>query len=481
MKKRLFSLALAAVLAAALAAPASASFTDVAADAWYADAVAYCEHEGLMDGMGDGRFAPDGAVTRAQAVTVLWRLAGAPETEGATVFSDVAANAWYADPVRWAYVAGVANGSGGRFAPDDAVTREQLAAFFFRFSGGTAEAGESFADEASISAWALDAARWAKASGLMSGVGGGRFDPAGGATRAQLAQTLMNYCENVVAAPELTNELDVMCAPTGIARTSDGALLVTDGYNRVIWRVQDGAGTVFAGAMSVTDIYGQPVGGYNDDAPNKSLFASPWAVAPYLDGWAVSDPDNGVVRLVTSKAVKTLNAVKLTRPTGLAAGADGSLYIADTDAGVIYRVAADGKSSTVASNLIEPMGLCWHDGALYCAETGAHRIIRLVSGRTEAVAGSGDSGFRNGRAETASFSWPQGVAVGPDGTVYVADTANGAIRRIRGGTVDTLLAQKEGRALTLCPVSPVGLLVDGGKLYVCDSFARTLFSIPLDK
>lgn len=105
------------------------AFGDLTATAWYHDGVHYCLENGLMRGVSGGKFLPDGSTTRAQLVTILWRLEGSPETTGAVRFGDTASGAWYTEAVRWAAGCGVVKGyDNGCFGPNDAVTREQMAA-----------------------------------------------------------------------------------------------------------------------------------------------------------------------------------------------------------------------------------------------------------------------------------------------------------------------------------------------------------------
>lgn len=187
-------LCLALGLLLAFPAKAASGFTDVADGHWSADAVAFCRERALMQGTGGGLFSPDQAVTRAAAITTLWRLDGAAETSASGVFRDVQNGAWYETAVSWAAARGIANGYGGRFGVGDAVTREQLAAFLWRHAGSPAASGDvSYADSGEVSPYAADAVRWVSDAGIMSGVGNRRFAPAGTATRAQLAVVLMNY------------------------------------------------------------------------------------------------------------------------------------------------------------------------------------------------------------------------------------------------------------------------------------------------
>ena len=283
--------------------------------------------------------------------------------------------------------------------------------------------------------------------------------------------------------------LTVDCAPGDLLVTEEGALLVTDTYATVIWKVENGVCSMYAGASSVQDPYGEPMGGYNDAAHPESLFKDPWAITPFLDGWAVSDPENDVVRMLRPDRTETVNAstrenlvisnmgVVFSHPTGLATDSLGNLYISDTGNNAIRMCTSNGNLTTVADGLNEPTGLCWKDGSLYVCETGANRILRIGSGGgKEYLAGSGEDGYADGPAQSASFSSPQGIAVGDDGTVYVSDTLNSAVRRIKGGNVDTV-AIRGDESLQTYPVGPRGLLWHDHTLYVCDNFTHRVFLV----
>jgi len=290
---------------------------------------------------------------------------------------------------------------------------------------------------------------------------------------------------------EVLTAMDVDCAPSGIIRTADNAILVTDTYSKKIWKVQDGVCSVYAGAESVKSPYQEPLGGYNDSAHEKSLFREPWGIAPFLDGYAVSDAGNSAVRLLRSERTETVNAdtqerlvmndmgVVYANPTGLAADESGNLYVSDTNNGAVRVISPDGYVRTLAERLETPTGICWYKDALYVVETGANRVLKIYgNGKVEIIAGSGTDGYVDGPATSAAFSAPQGITVGPDGTVYISDTANGAVRRIRGNTVETL-AIRSSSALRSYPVSPRGLCVMDNKLYVCDNFSKKIFIISL--
>ena len=136
MKKRIAALLLSMIM---LATPALAAFDDVPGDQWYAEAVEWAEAEGIMNGVADGRFDPAGGVTRAMFVAILYRMAGspaAPESGWGYAYADVDSSAWYAVPVYWARLNGVADGvSDTQFNPTGSITREQLVTMLWRYSG----------------------------------------------------------------------------------------------------------------------------------------------------------------------------------------------------------------------------------------------------------------------------------------------------------------------------------------------------------
>lgn len=184
---------------------ADTNFSDVSASEWYYTAVQYVVENGLMNGTSSTQFAPNATLTRAMLVQVLYNLEGKPAVGGSSGFTDVASGAWYADAVAWAAEHGIVTGySETRFGPNDAVTREQTAAIFQRYArykGYDASASgylSQFTDAKAVSTYAKDAVIWAVDAGLLSGKGNGALDPAGTATRAEIAAILMRFCENVL-------------------------------------------------------------------------------------------------------------------------------------------------------------------------------------------------------------------------------------------------------------------------------------------
>ena len=486
---------------------AAGAFTDVPEGAWYGEAVRYFYESGLMDGTGDGGFSPDIPATRGMVVTILYRLEGQPGAGAGAAFPDVPDGEWYSDAVAWAGEKEIVNGyDNGNYGPNDPMTREQMAVILYRYAAykgyDMAITGDAstFPDGSRVSSYAADAINWAVGNGLFQGNDRNMLDPAGGADRSQFAVLLMRFCKDVVPTYDLTvvSAMDIMCEPSGILFLEDGVFLVTDTYNKVIWQVTGdsstvylGPSSVYAGADTVTDPFDRPIGGYNDAELENTYFRNPWAIVPFRDGYAVSDADNNAVRLVRTEITQTVNGrteenltvtdmgVAFNHPTGLATDGEGNLYVSDTYEGAVRKITPRGVVTTFADGLTDPMGLCWKDGVLYIAETGANRIVKTTGGEITVVAGSGEDDFADGPADEAAFSAPQGVTVEDDGTVYVSDTVNGAVRQIRNGTVSTLARRDMDDLEFFIPTSPVGLTVYGGQLYVCDSFARKVFVISL--
>ena len=183
-------------------------FTDVEKN-WAYPGIQYCVTHGIMGGMGDGTFAPTGTTTRAQIVQILYNLEGTPAVSGTTPFTDLTAN-WYKPAILWAYQNNVVAGtSPTTFAPDQPVTREQIAVILTQYMfhvlkmerTWTPADLSTFPDGAQVSSWAKEAMQDAVALGLINGTkasdGVVYLDPQGSAARQQVATILMNFCQNV--------------------------------------------------------------------------------------------------------------------------------------------------------------------------------------------------------------------------------------------------------------------------------------------
>ena len=176
-----------------------AAYTDIPTD-WAKEGICFVIENGLMVGTTSTTFAPKDTLTRAMLVTVLYRMAGSPAVDAPSGFTDVADGQWYSDAIAWAAANGIVNGVGGnKFAPSEPVTREQLAAIFFRYA--KAEAPEAdvlsgYPDAESVSTYARDAMAWAVSTGLVTGskeADGTYLAPQGLAAREQAAAILMRY------------------------------------------------------------------------------------------------------------------------------------------------------------------------------------------------------------------------------------------------------------------------------------------------
>ena len=178
-------------------------FSDLDPTQWYHEAIDYVLTHQLMAGVSQDRFAPQAVTTRAQAVTLLWRLEGCPAADTGLSYADVADTAWYREAVGWADAAGIAQGtSPTTFFPDAAVSREQMAVFFLRYAQykgyditQTTDLS-GYQDAGQISGYARDAVAWAAEAGLLTGVSQDTLLPLGTATRAQTAAVLMRFCTN---------------------------------------------------------------------------------------------------------------------------------------------------------------------------------------------------------------------------------------------------------------------------------------------
>ncbi len=297
-----------------------------------------------------------------------------------------------------------------------------------------------------------------------------------------------------------TDATDTVIAPSGIVVTEDDTLLITDTYNHAIWEVDaDGTYTKLAGRDGVIGADNRPLGAYHDDDALEAAFDTPWDIAPYGDGYAITDSENNVIRYYADGEVTTLagsgsaglknaTGIKATfdRPTGMVADDNGGLYVADSDNHVIRYISSTGVVTTYAGSgsegmadgsltkaqFSDPTGLAYVDGVLYVCDTGNHRICAIENGQVTTILG-GTDGYDDGDIDDATLSSPTGITVSND-ILYIADTGNSAIRCVIGDLVTTLTVAEDTQ---LFPISPRGLLVDSGKLWICDVFSHTMSSV----
>lgn len=183
----------------------SLAFDDLDTGLWYHEYVDYAIEHGLMNGTGAYAFSPDGTLTRAQVITVLWRLEGSPKVDYDIHFRDVAAGQWFTEVIRWAVQENIMEGyGGGTFGPNDPIKWQELAAILFRYAAykgyDVSAKGDpaSFTDAAQISSWAYDAMQWAAGHALIADHGGGPIVPADSVKRSEFAAATKLFLENVV-------------------------------------------------------------------------------------------------------------------------------------------------------------------------------------------------------------------------------------------------------------------------------------------
>ena len=179
------------------------TFSDVKKDDWHYESVKYVYENNLMQGTGNG-FEPESKMTRAMLVTVLYRMANPEGAENIHNFKDVPEGQWYSDAVAWAAENNIVSGvSENKFAPDEDITREQMALIIYRFAKmrgiDTTDASnlESFTDAKDVSDWSLDAIKWANSVTLVNGTSETTLSPKDTATRAQASTILMRFCEMI--------------------------------------------------------------------------------------------------------------------------------------------------------------------------------------------------------------------------------------------------------------------------------------------
>lgn len=201
---------------------------DVAGDAWYADAVAYCVENGLMNGVGDKVFEPSGSVSRGMLAAILYRMEGKPTVSGGNRFEDMQDGQWYTDEILMANTRKIASGYGNeKSGVNDPVSREQVVTILWRYAGEPeAPQGKGFDDKEDISAYARAAVDWAREAGIISGKSGNRFDPQASMTRAEVAAVLRGYM--LMKQPEEADESEVPAEKAELLRNVEGFELAPD-------------------------------------------------------------------------------------------------------------------------------------------------------------------------------------------------------------------------------------------------------------
>lgn len=194
--------------------PYTDMFSDVDSGSWYKDHVAYVVDKELMNGTGDGQFSPDGSLTRAMIVQILFNYEGHPSVSGSSKFVDVADDAWYAPAVKWAAANGIVNGVDvDIYAPEKTLSRQEMAVILYRYTektGGDCSASGDisvFDDSGDVADWAETAVKWAAGSGYLNGMGDGTLAPGSPVSRAQAAAIFMRYLKAESGKPDDEEEI----------------------------------------------------------------------------------------------------------------------------------------------------------------------------------------------------------------------------------------------------------------------------------
>lgn len=178
-------------------------YTDVKENDWYYASVTKASNMGLLNGMSENKFAPKENLSRSMLATILYRLAGSPDVKHDNVFTDIKEDSWYTKAIIWASQNGIVNGVGNnKFAPDANVTREQIATMLYRFAElkntnvtVTEDKTGNYADSTKISSYALNPMKWALANGILNGDSATTVSPTKNATRAEAATLIVRFAD----------------------------------------------------------------------------------------------------------------------------------------------------------------------------------------------------------------------------------------------------------------------------------------------
>lgn len=216
------SAALTGTPSAALSASLPSGFSDVQDGAWYAEAVEYCRQHDIMNGVSATSFAPKDTLTRAMLATVLYRMSGSPDVSDTPSFHDVQAGTWYSDAAAWAAKNEIVTGyGGGIFGVNDPTTREQAVTILWRYAGSPESVtAAGISDLTSVSSWAQAAVRWAASNGITDGMTTDRrFDPKSNIKRGEVASMLYHYLDKTPEQPAGRRMLVAYFSATGTTRS----------------------------------------------------------------------------------------------------------------------------------------------------------------------------------------------------------------------------------------------------------------------
>ncbi|MCL2189210.1 MAG: S-layer homology domain-containing protein [Defluviitaleaceae bacterium] len=505
MKKKIFAL-----LTAAFLIPVIVMAYEAAQPRWYDNALAFAAQYGMLDADEYGSLQPDAPVTRVAFARAIWMYEGQPDAQFTRMFYDVEADAPYYDVVQWITSMGIITGVGGSyFAPHEGLTRQQIAVILYRYamyftaafaSGGTDAL--AFYDYEYVREYAESAVRFVVENGFMRGRQAGYFAPSAPATRAEAVVALYNFIQ-ALPTLELTAFFEAdFTLPMGITVDNDGNLVVFDTFNAAVRRIRNNrAETIIAGA-DILDEFGFTMPFHVDGTRENALLGRPTAgvFARNGDLFIVDSANNAIRRLRGDNVTTFAPYAGLNQPSAIAIDRNGNLFVADTLNHVIRRISSAGSVTTVAGVMgeyghndgaanqalfLEPAGIAVApNGDIFVADTGNHVIRRISGGTVTTVAGAltpfaedayyRSGGFADGAAAGALFYFPRGLYyVG--GELFIADAGNHAIRLFTGGAVYTLAGNGEPGMLN----QPVDVVYFNGVLYIVDSLNHAIRAILL--
>lgn len=523
-------------LATALTLTGAAAFTDVDASYWGYDAITTLAEQGAFSDFAPqhGAFLPRSAIRRGEFVTALVKTLADGRQDALTMTDADDVPAALRPYLGGAQALGIFQGSlqpdGKVYAlADSPVTRQDAAVLLGRLLEVSSDASLSYTDAGSAAPYAKPYIAALTQRGLLEGLPDGTFAPRSPITRAESAALLARAAANsavqagavtTVTQPGALAYRDGAAAqalfsePGGLAADASGALYIMDTGNSLVRTLSSGTVSTAAGAIAGRDAHGYAIGLYKDGGASGARFNKPTFCTVVGGKLLISDTGNHVIRALQNGTVYTFcgtgragyqdgkaDDCAFHTPGGIAAGADGSLYVADTMNHCIRKIAPDRSVTTLAgtpeqagyadgeagaARFCEPAGIAvGADGVVYVADAGNQRIRKIENGKVTTLAGGGSTaadadgylpgGYRNGSAKTAQFHFPQGLCMMDAGVLLVADAGNHAVRAVTtDGAVTTLAGTGEagcvdGAALTAQFNLPTDLCAVGNTLYIADS------------
>lgn len=422
------------------------------------------------------------------------------------------------------YIKGVEQKGKLYFYPEKPFNRQEVCSILSQIYGIKSYYDPIFEDKEEIQTWAVPAVSGLSRTGILLGYKDGFFRPnqliSKGESYALLSSILQRktYLCTVYAGDGeegMRNgdlEKSSFSSPSKVIQDEEGTIFITDTKNQCIRKIQGNHTSIFAGDMGVIDAMGFPLGGYLNGSVTKARFFSPVGIVKRGKGLVVADRKNHGLRLIINGEVSSLagngtqgfqdgkgEEARFFLPSGLSVSEEQKVYVADTGNHAIRVVDTNGNVTTIAGGkagyvdgdcsqalFYEPEGIAVYEDSIYVADTGNHAIRRIKNGMVDTLAGEknqkdekgiplGD--YQDGNGKDAFFSLPKDIVVDKSGTIYVADWGNGLIRRIRNGEVSTLMEWSNvGNKME----KPTGLFVSENILYGVDSVKNQIFTISLE-